>query len=213
MQAHNISSDDLIAKLDFKHRSSWSRLVNGEVVAVRQDVMQRTIKEMELNADFINGIYNYKSKLSEVRNIFSDFRKLYSAHKAKGQIYQCSQIIRKAAVFIFESLVPLDLNIYLEMVNKNNNYELSKITCGVEDGDTFVITVFGDKLCVRFSMSKKVGSMDIPVMEGDLDTHALSAIRRHFQAKKRSEAFHKETKAKFASNAKKLSDALLKNTK
>lgn len=204
--ARGVNSDDLCEMLGFAHRSSWQRLMTGDIRRVKMDVMVKSIQECALNNAYIHGIYDYKSCFSEARNIFMDFRDVYASFASKGQFYQASQIIRKAAVFIFESLVPKDIFINLHMENRRNEYESAKLICSVDETEFFTINIFGDRRCVRFTMSKKVGSAEVPVMEGDLDIHAVAAIKNQLSNRKKLAIEYKKTVDRFSENAKQMSD-------
>jgi hypothetical protein len=99
-------------------------------------------------------------------------------------------------------LVPKDMILSLEFVNRKNEYETANIVCG-DEANFYEINVFGGPLCVMFTLSKKVGSMNIPVMEGDLDIHAVSAIKHQISTVKKKHYKTQKSVATFTDNAKK----------
>lgn len=208
-QAKNKTQGELAELLGYSNRSSWYRLRDGTAKRAKLEIIARTVKEAELDANYINGIFDFKSKFSEAKNIFTDFRDTYYELITKGNVYQASQIIRKAALFLYESLVPRDMLLTLELINRYNEYDSAKLICGVDELECFVINIFGGSKCVQFNMSKKVGSCDIPIMEGDLDLHAVSSIKSQFAHKKTAATKNKIKIDKFNSHAKKITENFL----
>ena len=210
-QANNKSPADICALLGFANRSSWHRLLHGTVKRVKLSVLMMTVKTAGLDLDYINGIYNYKYKFSESRNIFSDFKASYRAHITAGHYYSAAQIIRKAAIFIFETLIPNDLQLTLTMENASNLYEAACVRCDF-DNVSYTIGVFGDQLCVKFRMSKKTlnkgiaSNVDIPIMEGDLDMHGSTAIKKVIMRERKNHVRNVTTSKIFENNARRISN-------
>jgi hypothetical protein len=208
-QLKNKSQGDVLRLVGYANRSSWYRLRDGAAKRVRLDVIERTVKEADLDLNYINGLFDFKSKFSEVRNIFNDFRDAYYDLISQGHRYQASQIVRKAALFLYESLVPKDMMLRLELVNRCNEYDTASLICSVDEIEFFIINIFGGTQCVQFNMSKKVGSADIPIMEGDLDIHAVSSIKSQFSHKKTAATKNKIKIDKFNAHAKKMTETSL----
>jgi hypothetical protein len=200
-KANNKTQTDITKVLGFSSRSGWYRLLQGVNKRARLDLVRSSTQQLGLDSHFINGIFDFKAKFSEARNIFTDFKELYANCISIGNQYQASQIVRKAAMFLFETLVPKDMILSLEFVNRKNEYETAKILCG-DETNFYEVDVFGGPLCVMFTLSKKAGSMNIPVMEGALDIHAVSAIKHQVSVGKKK--YYKSQKSidKFADNAK-----------
>jgi hypothetical protein len=53
-----------------------------------------------------------------------------------------------------------------------------------------------------FSLCKKINGMTVPIMEGDLDIHAVSAIKHQVSTGKKKHYKSQKSIAKFADNAK-----------
>jgi len=201
-KANNKTHTDISNMLGYSSRSGWYRLLQGVNKRARLALIRSSTQQLGLDANFINGIFDFKAKFSEARNIFTDFKESYAQCLGQGNQYQASQIVRKAAMFLFETLVPKDMILSLEFVNRKNEYETAKILCG-DENNFYEIDVFGGHLCVMFTLSKKVGSMNIPVMEGDLDIHAVSAIKHQVTTGKKKHYKSQKSIAKFTDNAKK----------
>lgn len=185
--------------------------MQGDCKRARLSVIRDTTLRLGLDANFINGIFNFKSRFSEARNSFTDFKEVYSQCLSKGQHYMASQIVRKAALFVFETLVPKDIIISLELVNRNNECDSAKVMCSPDNITFFVINIFGGSQCVMFSMLKRMGSMEIPIMEGDLDIHAVSSIKSQISMYKKKEIKLRKDVAKFEDNAKQFSTYVPRN--
>jgi len=183
--------------------SSWYRLIRGINKRTRLSYITSSTRQLGLDADYINGIFDFKNRFSEYKNIFTDFKELYAQYSRQGNNYQASQIVRKAAVFIYETLVPKDMILSLSLVNRNNEYETAEIHCSSNEIDFYVITIYGGAACVMFTLSKKMGSFNMPIMEGDLDTHAVSAIKHQVSVGKKKYYKSQKSVAKFTDNAKK----------
>jgi len=201
-KANNKTHTDISNMLGYSSRSGWYRLLQGVNKRARLALIRSSTQQLGLDANFINGIFDFKAKFSEARNIFTDFKESYAQCLGQGNQYQASQIVRKAAMFLFETLVPKDMILSLEFVNRKNEYETAKILCG-DENNFYEIDIFGGPLCVMFTLSKKVGSMNIPVMEGDLDIHAVSAIKHQVTTGKKKHYKSQKSIAKFTDNAKK----------
>jgi len=201
-KANNKTHTDISNTLGYSSRSAWYRLMQGVNKRARLALIRSSTQQLGLDANFINGIFDFKAKFSEARNIFTDFKESYAQCLGQGNQYQASQIVRKAAMFLFETLVPKDMILSLEFVNRKNEYETAKIVCG-DENNFYEIDIFGGPLCVMFTLSKKVGSMNIPVMEGDLDIHAVSAIKHQVTTGKKKHYKSQKSIAKFTDNAKK----------
>jgi hypothetical protein len=201
-KANNKTHTDISNTLGYSSRSAWYRLLQGVNKRARLALIRSSTQQLGLDANFINGIFDFKAKFSEARNIFTDFKESYAQCLGQGNQYQASQIVRKAAMFLFETLVPKDMILSLEFVNRKNEYETAKILCG-DENNFYEIDIFGGPLCVMFTLSKKVGSMNIPVMEGDLDIHAVSAIKHQVTTGKKKHYKSQKSIAKFTDNAKK----------
>ncbi len=204
-KAHRKSQAELCDIVGYSNRSSWYRLMRGKCQRARLQLIRDSSQKLNLDVHYINGIFNFKSKFSEARNSFTDFKEVYAECVSKGQAYMASQIVRKAALFVFETLVPKNITLHLELVNRQNVCEYAKIHCSPDDITCFVINIYGGQQCVMFNIFKKVGSMEIPTMEGDLDIHAVSAIKNQINIFKRKEVSQKKYIAKFEDNAKKFS--------
>jgi hypothetical protein len=189
--------------LGYSSRSGWYRLLQGVNKRARLALIRSSTQQLGLDSNFINGIYDFKAKFSEARNIFTDFKELYAQYRSQGNQYQASQIVRKAAMFVYETLVPKDMLLNLEFTNRQNQYETTKITCSPDEVNFYDIVVFGGPICVMFTLSKKVGSADMPIMEGDLDIHAVSAIKHQVSVGKKKHYKSQKSIAKFEDNAKK----------
>lgn len=205
-KANNKSQDYLREFIGYANRSSWNRLKDGLVRRVKMEVVSRTVQDAGLDYNFINGLYDFKHKFSEVRNIFDDFKETYPLLVRQGHMYQASQIVRKAALFVFETLVPKDMLLSLAIDNRYNEYESAKIFCSIDSVESFCISIYGGPKRVQFTMHKKIGSVDIPVMEGDLDIHAVSAIKGQFAHRKKTQHTGKRSVAKFDAHAKKITE-------
>ncbi|MEN6624147.1 MAG: hypothetical protein ABFD50_21695 [Smithella sp.] len=202
-KANNKTYNELTTMLGFKSRITIYRLAEGKRARTRISLIQSSIKEFGLDANYIYGVYDFKSKFSEARNIFTEFKELYAEYKSQGNFYQSSQIVRKAAMFVFETLVPKDILLHLEFTNRKNEYESASVTCSSDDKNFFRINIFGGPHCVMFTMSKLQGNMELPIMEGDLDIHALSSIRLQVTAALKGRRKVKKEAAQFEDNAKK----------
>lgn len=189
--------------LGFDSRTSWYRIIKGEHKRTRARLIQSTSQQLGLDINFINGVYDFKSKFSEARNIFTEFKDTYTQYMKQGNQYHASQIIRKAAMFLYETLVPKDLMLHLEFENRKNLYESAKITCSPDELNFYKIDIFGGPQCVMFTLSRMAGSCVIPMMEGDLDIHAVSAIKHHISVSKKRQTKTQTVVAKFEDNAKK----------
>lgn len=200
-KANDKNNTDISNILGFSSRAGWYRLLQGVNKRARLALIQSSTQQLGLDVNFINGVFDFKAKFSEARNIFTDFKELYAQYASKGNQYQASQIVRKAAMFLFETLVPKDMILSLEFINRKNEYETAKIICG-DEANFYEIAIFGGPICVMFTLSKKVGSMNIPVMEGDLDIHAVSAIKHQVTTAKKKHYKTQKSVAKFADNAK-----------
>lgn len=205
------SGTDICEVLGYANKSSWSRIRDGTCSKVRIETLQQGISKCGLNSAYINGYLDYKSKFSEARNIFVDFKTTYADYMARGQYFHAAQIVRKAAMFIYETLVPKDMLLYLSLENRLNTYESAKVIASIDGNTFYTVSVFGDTHCIKFTMSKKLGSSDIPVMEGDLDVHAVSAIKRVFAHTKNIATSSKRSIAKFTENANKLTQQTFKS--
>jgi hypothetical protein len=201
-KANDKNNTDIANLLGFTSRAGWYRLLQGVNKRARLALIQSSTQQLGLDVNFINGVFDFKAKFSEARNIFTDFKELYAQYMSKGNQYQASQIVRKAAMFLFETLVPKDMILSLEFVNRKNEYETAKIVCGDEDS-FYEMDVFGGPICVMFTLSKKLGSMRIPIMEGGLDIHAVSAIKHQISTVKKKHYKTQKSVAKFTDNAKK----------
>lgn len=201
-KANNKTHTDISNMLGYSSRSGWYRLLQGVNKRARLALIRSSTQQLGLDANFINGIFDFKAKFSEARNIFTDFKESYAQCLGQGNQYQASQIVRKAAMFLFETLVPKDMILSLEFVNRKNEYETAKILCG-DENNFYEIDIFGGSLCVMFTLSRKTGSMNIPVMEGDLDIHAVSAIKHQVATGKKKYYKSQKSIAKFTDNAKK----------
>lgn len=166
-------------------------------------LVRTSTQQLGLDSNFINGVFDFKAKFSEARNIFTDFKETYAQCLGRGNQYQASQIVRKAAMFLFETLVPKDMLLTLEFINRKNEYETAKICCSMDEVNFYDITIFGGPLCVMFTLSKKMANMDLPIMEGDLDIHAVSAIKHQVSVGKKKYYKSQKSVAKFTDNAKK----------
>lgn len=202
-KANDKSNIEIGKYLGFGSKVHWYRLMDGRCKRARLELIESTTKQLGLDANFINGLFDYKSKFSEARNIFNDFKEVYAAYVKKGNAYLASQIVRKAALFVYETLVPKDLFMHLDIINRKNNFESANIICSTDDIEFFKINIYGGPQCVMFTMSKKVGNVEIPIMEGDLDIHALSAIRMQVAARQQKFVRGKKSIEKFEDNAKK----------
>ncbi len=202
-KANNKNQTDISNTLGFSSRSAWYRLLQGINKRARLTLVRSSTQQLCLDANFINGIYDFKAKFSEARNIFTDFKELYANCISNGNQYQASQIVRKAAMFLFETLVPKDMILSLEFINRKNEYETAKICCSSDESIFYDIVIFGGRMCVMFTLSKQLGNMSVPIMEGDLDIHAVSAIKHQVSVGKKK--YYKSQKSidKFADNAKK----------
>lgn len=206
------SGADICEVLGYANKSSWSRLRDGTCSKVRIDTLQLGIAKCGLNTSYINGYLDYKNKFTEARNIFTDFKQTYATYIVRGQYFHAAQIVRKAAMFIYETLVPKDMALlHLSLENRLNNYESAKVTASVDGNTCYTVSVFGDSHCIKFTMVKKLGSSDVPVMEGDLDVHAVSAIKRVFVHTKKTAASSKRSIAKFTDNANRLTQQTFKS--
>ena len=203
-KANNKTQTDISNVLGFASRVNLYRLLKGVNKRARLSLIRTSTQQLGLDANFINGIFDFKAKFSEARNIFTDFKELYADCVSKGNQYQASQIVRKAAMFLFETLVPKDLILSLEFINRKNEYETAKILCG-DESNFYEVAVFGGPICVMFTLSKKAGSMNIPIMEGDLDIHSVSAIKHQVSVGKKKHYKAQKSIAKFTDNAKKFS--------
>lgn len=205
-KAHRKTQDDICKMLGFANRSSYWRLADQSVKRVRMKVLRESANTVGLDMDFIMGVYNFKDKFSDARNIFMEFREAYCEYRAKGHVYQASQIVRKAAMFIFETLVPKGLDAKLEVEVRSSGYESARIICLPDGIDLYVISIYGAESCVQFTLTRAMGgtTVQIPVMEGDLDIHAVSAIKRQLSYKKKKATSSKKEIAKFSEHAKKM---------
>jgi hypothetical protein len=176
---------------------------------VKMDVLERSVKEAGLDMNYINGLYDFRSKFSEVRNIFAEFKDTYYEACTSGNLYQAAQIVRKAALFMFETLVPKDLNITLHVENNKNLYDKAELLCSPDDIQTFVIRLYGGSQCVQFVFSRRVNGLDLPLIEGDLDSHAISTIKKYLSNNRKKVIKNKNAVAKFDDNAKKLTATYL----
>jgi hypothetical protein len=202
-KANNKTHTDISNMLGYSSRSGWYRLLQGVNKRARLALIRNSTQQLGLDSNFINGVFDFKAKFSEARNIFTDFKELYAQYLSQGNQYQASQIVRKAAMFLFETLVPKDMLLSLEFVNRKNEYETAKICCSADEINFYEITVFGGPICVMFTLSKKTGSLSMPVMEGDLDIHAVSAIKHQVSTGKKKYSSTQKSVAKFTDNAKK----------
>lgn len=205
-KANDKSQDDMAQILDFSCRSSWCRLKTGQVKRVNLETLKRTTADLGLDINYINGVFNYKNKFSEYKNVFSEFKQTYAAYASAGQQYHASQLVRKAALFLYEALVPKDLYLKLNFDNKKNEFESIKLFCSADEIEIFVIDIYGGSSCIRFSLSRNIGSMLLPIMEGDFDAHAVASIKLQLSHKKKIQKTTKKNIDKFELNAKKLSD-------
>jgi predicted XRE-type DNA-binding protein len=201
-KTNRVSHTELCDTLGFASRTSLSKLMNGKIKRARIKMIHESAQQFGLDINFINGIFDYKSKFSEVRNIFYEFKEAYANCINQGQLYQAAQIVRKAANFVYEALVPKDIIINLELTNRKNEVETAVITCSADELEFFRINVYGGNFSVMFNMTKIIGSMEIGVMEGDLDAHAVSAIRHKLSANKKRYRRNKKEIDKFEDNAK-----------
>lgn len=202
-KANKKTQDDICEALGFAWRSCWNSYSNGARKRVRLNIMRESIKAMGLDSNFINGVYDFKSKFTETRNIFTDFKEEYFEYISKGNQYQAGQIVRKAAMFVFETLVPRDIIIKLEIINKRNLVEMCRISCTYNEVEYFFINVFGGPKCVMFTMSRRFNNVDIPIFEGDLDISAVSSIKHQIVVRRKKEQITTSRLAKFEDNAKK----------
>lgn len=195
--------------LGYKCTTQWYLLRDGTVKRVKLDILQKSAAAAGLDINYINGIYSTKTKYIDASNVFTDMRDMYAECMAKGNRYQAAQIVRKSAMFVFETLVPKDMNLVLMLETKGSEYESAKITCSIGDVDSYVIVFFGDVNNIKYMLQKKAGSAYVPVMEGDLDIHAVSAIKKHFSYRYNKPMADKKQQEKFAENARKMArDAL-----
>lgn len=202
-KTNNKTHTDISNLLGFSSRSGWYRLLQGVNKRARLALVRTSTQQLGLDSNFINGVFDFKAKFSEARNIFTDFKETYAQTSSTGNHYQASQIVRKAAMFLFETLVPKDMILSLEFINRNNEYETAKICCSPDEVNFYYISVFGGPLCVMFTLSKKIGNLDMPIMEGDLDIHAVSAIKHQVSVGKKKHYKSQKSIAKFTDNAKK----------
>lgn len=202
-KANDKSHTDISNILGFSSRSGWYRLLQGVNKRARLALVRTSTQQLGLDANFINGVFDFKGKFSEARNIFTDFKETYAQCLSKGNQYHASQIMRKAAMFLFETLVPKDMILSLEFINRKNEYETAKICCSPDEVNFYNINIFGGPICVMFTLSKKMGSLELPIMEGDLDIHAVSAIKHQVSVGKKKYYKSQKSIAKFTDNAKK----------
>lgn len=205
----NKTQTDVCNLIGFSNRSSLHRLSSGAIKRVKMEVIERTAKEAGLDINYINGLFDFKSKFSEARNIFSEFKETYYELYTEGNLYAASQIVRKAALFIFETLLPKDLHIALTLENKHGLYDKAQILCCPDNVQYFVVNLHGGQKCVQFTLSKRVNGLDLPIMEGDLDIHAVSSIKKYFNDNKKKSIKSKNAVDKFDTHAKKLVTASL----
>jgi hypothetical protein len=201
-KANDKSHTDISNMLGFSSRSGWYRLLQGVNRRARLALIRSSTQQLGLDSNFINGVFDFKAKFSEARNIFTDFKESYAQCLGQGNQYQASQIVRKAAMFLYETLVPKDMILGLELTNRKNEYESAKIYCSLDETNLYYITIFGGPICVMFSLCKKINGMTVPIMEGDLDIHAVSAIKHQVSTGKKKHYKSQKSIAKFADNAK-----------
>lgn len=203
-KANNKTHTDISNVLGFSSRSGWYRLLQGVTKRARLSLIRTSTQQLGLDSKFIDGVFDFKSKFSEARNIFNEFKETYAQCVSQGNQYQASQIVRKAAMFLFETLVPKDTVLSLEFINRKNEYETAKIYCIPDEVTCYSISVFGGPICVMFTFSKKLSdSLEIPIMEGDLDIHAVSAIKHQVSVGKKIRYKSQKSIDKFTDNAKK----------
>lgn len=196
--------EDLKDILNFSCRSSWCRLVSGQVKRVRLDTFRKTIADLNLDIHYINGVFNYKNKFSDFKNVFQEFKDLYAAYVSMGQLHHAAQLVRKATLFLYESLVPKNLVMKLQISNNQNEFETNRITCGIGDMDQYLIDLIGGPKCIQFTFSKIKGTLMLPIMEGEFDVHTVAAIKLQLSNKRNKVKLSKKSIDKFDQNAKQL---------
>lgn len=201
-KANDKTHTDISNMLGYSSRSGWYRLLQGVNRRARLALIRSSTQQLGLDSNFINGVFDFKAKFSEARNIFTDFKESYAQCLGQGNQYQASQIVRKAAMFLYETLVPKDMILGLELTNRKNEYESAKIYCSIDGINMYYITIFGGPICVMFSLCKKINGMTVPIMEGDLDIHAVSAIKHQVSTGKKKHYKSQKSIAKFEDNAK-----------
>jgi hypothetical protein len=202
----NKSQDDICDLLGFSHRSSWFRLKNGEIKRIKLSILNHSAEVADLDTNFIKGFLDLRRKFAETKNVFDDFKYTYREYINNGNKYQASQIIRKAALFMFEVLVPRDIVLRLELENKFNVHETARIHVSVDDKDYFVINIYGGNVCVQYNLARVASEGLIPVMEGDLDMHAVRSIKNQFVRRDKQREIEKKVVVKFSTNAKKMAE-------
>lgn len=203
------TSRKLHSIFNFPSDQYWYWISSGTIKKVRQDIMLRTIDYCKLDVNYINGISDHRKRPKDIVNIFEEFSSIYLYNMDNNLLYQASQIVRKAALFLYETLVPKDFVLTLNIHNHKNTFEKIEIDIAPVDTQVFSILVFGGVESVQFCLRKRLGSSYIPIIEGDLNASAVSTIKSYILERTQSEAKSKETLVKFDTNAKSLTDKIL----